>query len=173
MIEPAEQMQPEYIEEAAAVAPKRRKRRTKAEMAQAAEVTVETGSGKAPAAPKPRARAKKLTGDHVTQGVIKGSELVALMTGFPQFVVTPEEMKPWAGEAAELLNNIPAQYVSGVLKFSSVGVVLYGMYMTFVPRVAAYQIVKAQAKAPAPAPVDPAHGEGVNGSVAGFLESMS
>ena len=173
MIEPAEHMQPDFIPEAQDVAPKRRRRRTKAQMAQDATVTVEAGPAEAPKPVKPRPRAKKLTGAHVTGAVIKGSELAAMMTGYGGFVVTAAEMEPWAGEAAELLNRIPAQYVAGAMQLSSVAVVLYGMYMTFAPRVVGYQMAKAQAAASTRATVDPAHGEGVNGSVADVMSEYA
>lgn len=145
MIEPAEVLQPAFLPEAQEAEPKRRRRR-KAATVEAATVTLDAPSAEAPKAPKPRARAKKLTADHVTQGVVKFGELAAITTGFEGWQVPAAEVKPWAGEAAELLNSIPAQYVSGVLRVSSVAVVVYGMYMTFVPRMAMYQAVKAAEK---------------------------
>lgn len=76
-----------------------------------------------------RSRSAKLTGDDVAGGVHLASSLAAMMTQQPHWMIPEAEVKPWAADAAALLNRIPSQYVKAVTDvsgFITVGVGIYG-----------------------------------------------
>lgn len=93
-------------------------------------------------------RSKKLTGKHVTEGVVQLGALAAMFTGHTHWVIAPSEVTPWAAETADLLNKIPSRYVDSVLNLSGFFVIGAGMYRTFGPRIAASSALMAQDKRP-------------------------
>jgi hypothetical protein len=123
-----EQPQPEIILEEKP----RRRGRKKEPPTEPVEVTVEEKP-----APKKRAatrRASKLTGDDVSKGITLISQLVVLMTQQQHWYIPPEETRPWAGEAANLLNRIPPKWIQAATSASSIIVVTVGVYQTIMPR---------------------------------------
>jgi hypothetical protein len=88
-----------------------------------------------PAAGRSRARrSAKVTGDDVCAMVGLSSSLVAMVTQQGHWYIPEKEVKPWATEAAELLNRIPSKYAKAVTDFSGYIVVGVGIYGCCKPR---------------------------------------
>lgn len=127
--------------EPSAKPPRRRGRRPKAERESGAPrvVTMDDIAAELdePAAKPSRSgsrRAKKITGDDVCGMVHFASVIVAMGTQQSHWEIPEAEVKPWAGDAAELLNRIPAKYVSGAASFGGFVTVGIGIYTSVKPR---------------------------------------
>lgn len=147
---------PPGLARASADQPKqRRKRRTKAEMEalRSFEAASDDASDATVAAPAKRSGGRrptgKLTGDDVTQGVTLAFAGVAMLTRQAHWAIDPREVKPWASEAAELLNRIPAKYVRAVTDMSGYLIVGTGVYGCVAPRLAESQRIAAEKRAAA------------------------
>lgn len=74
-------------------------------------------------------RSSRLTAADVCGAVNLASSLAAMFTQQAHWVIPETEVKPWAADAAELLNRIPSRYVraaSDMSGFITVGVGVYG-----------------------------------------------
>lgn len=121
---------------------KERRARQKAERAGPQAVSFDSimaevgGNTDAPKRGRGRPRAAKITGDDVAGAVSLFGSLAAMFTKQAHWIIPPEEVKPWSGEAAELLNRIPSKYVAAAAGFSGYLTVAAGIYGTIQPRIA-------------------------------------
>lgn len=122
--------------------PRRRRRGRKA-----AEETIAVEEPK----PKPKRqsrRAAKLTGEDVAKGLSLLSQVAVFSTGHPHWYIPPQEIEPWAGEAANLLNRIPAKWIKPFADSASIFTVTLGLYSCLAPRIAQERALQAEAKKP-------------------------
>jgi hypothetical protein len=110
--------------------PPKRRRRTRVVRPDA----LPTVEGEETAAPKRTRRSRKMKGSDVVTIVTKGCGWYAGLASREHWIVAPSEVEPWADEAAELLNKLPASYVRAAVDFSGYAVVLYGIVSVFGPR---------------------------------------
>lgn len=102
--------------------------------------------------PKPKRQASrrstKLTGNDVAKGLSLLSQIAVFSTGHPHWYIPPQEVEPWAGEAANLLNRIPAKWIKPFADSASIFTVVLGVYSTLAPRIAQERALQQQAKEP-------------------------
>jgi len=99
------------------------------------------------AAPRRTRRAAKLKGDDVAAMVQHASVLVAMLMQQEHWVIPADEVKPWSGDAAELLNRVPAKYVAAAANASGFATVAIGIYSTLKPRIDYSQKLNAEQRA--------------------------
>lgn len=136
LVEP--QTVPAPMAEESTEKPKRvRKSRAKS-AASEAMAAFEDADGPALAQPKAATRTRrgaKLTGDDVAGAIELASGLYAMFTGQQHWAIPAAEIKSWSGEAAALLNKIPAKYVRAATDASGYATVAIGIYSTAKPRI--------------------------------------
>lgn len=121
--------------------PKRRRGRPP----KSVSATVNVGGDDEPQQRRTR-RSSKVTADHVVSMTCQAFGLVALLTKRGHWVVQPDEVKPWAGEAASILNSIPLRYVKAFANTSGYLIVGIGLYGVVAPRIAMDQMLREQSK---------------------------
>lgn len=123
--------------------PKRKRGRPRKYPVGDATATVESSSDK----PKRGRRSRKLNATQVSEGIELVSSIAAAQTGLAFWAIPKDETAPYAPQLAELLNKIPAHYVSGLMDMSGYLIVAYGMYNTLVPRIQMTQQINRQKRA--------------------------
>lgn len=81
-------------------------------------------------------RSNKLTASDVEMIVGHAFDLYVLISGRPYWHVEKAEIEPWSDQAAKLLNNIPAKYITAVSDSAGYFVVGVGLYRVVAPRIA-------------------------------------
>jgi hypothetical protein len=109
------------------------------------DATVEETADK----PKRGRRSRKLTGSQVSEGIELASTFVVMMTGYEHWHIPQAETSPYSTQMAELLNQIPAKYLQGVLDTSNYLIIAIGTYQTLAPRIQEQQRINRQKKAEA------------------------
>ncbi len=91
-------------------------------------------------------RADKLNGKDVEEMFEKVSKTAVYMGAQPFWYIEGEEVHGFSSDMADMLNRIPAHYVTGVFNFSGYLTVAYGLLTVFKPRISEQRRLDKQSK---------------------------